>query len=268
MSRTGPLTWVLETDVFASGHAAMEKAAHDAGHAVVHWNDDWWWSSGWPKLGDATVVFHGSLGNADRVRRELPWSPGAFCDTEAFRCSAWYDRASNWLLHQSWVHSTVEQLAAAPTDVLQTLGGASHVFVRPDSPLKPFSGRVLAVDAITPEALDHGYYYDDATIPVVAAPVRTVGREWRYVVVDGVVIAGSAYEAASRSAVPDDPGGEPWAFAQSIASELRPPEAVYVLDVCEADGRLHLLELNPFSGADLYACDRAAVVRAVATLLG
>lgn len=68
--------------------------------------------------------------------------------------------------------------------------------------------------------------------------------------------------------MPDAPGGEPWAFAQSIASELRPPEAVYVLDVCEADGRLHLLELNPFSGADLYACDRAAVVRAVATLLG
>ena len=26
------------------------------------------------------------------------------------------------------------------------------------------------------------------------------------------------------------------------------------MDVCEADGRLWLLELNPFSGADLYAC--------------
>jgi len=35
------------------------------------------------------------------------------------------------------------------------------------------------------------------------------------------------------------------------------------MDVCEADGQLHLLELNPFSGADLYSCDRAAVVSAV-----
>jgi hypothetical protein len=38
---------------------------------------------------------------------------------------------------------------------------------------------------------------------------------------------------------------------------------VYVLDVCESEGRLHLLDLGPFSGADLYACDREAVVWAV-----
>lgn len=36
-----------------------------------------------------------------------------------------------------------------------------------------------------------------------------------------------------------------------------------MLDVCEADGRLRLLELNPFSGADLYACDRREVVATV-----
>ena len=31
----------------------------------------------------------------------------------------------------------------------------------------------------------------------------------------------------------------------------------------EVDGELSVLELNPFSGADLYDCDRQAVVRAV-----
>ena len=41
---------------------------------------------------------------------------------------------------------------------------------------------------------------------------------------------------------------------------------VYVLDVCESDGRLRLLELNPFSGADLYACDAESVVSAVARI--
>jgi hypothetical protein len=97
----------------------------------------------------------------------------------------------------------------------------------------------------------------------VAAPVRAIGREWRYVVVDQAVVAGSAYAAAGRAARADDPAGEPWAFAAAIAAKMTPPERVYVLDVCEADGRLWLLELNPFSGADLYACAGGDVVAAV-----
>src|SRR6185503_18012296 len=106
-------------------------------------------------------------------------------------------------------------------------------------------------------------YYDDPTIPVVVAPVRTIGREWRYVVVDQAVVAGSAYPAADRSARADDPGGEAWAFAAQVAAQMEPPERVYVLDVCEVDGRLWLLEINPFSGADLYACAPGDVVAAV-----
>ena len=48
-----------------------------------------------------------------------------------------------------------------------------------------------------------------------------------------------------------------------MAARLDAPEAVYVVDVCEADGELHLLELNPFSGADLYGCRADDVVAAV-----
>jgi hypothetical protein len=137
------------------------------------------------------------------------------------------------------------------------------VFVRPDSPLKPFSGRVLKRDGITLKALDYGFYYEDDQLPVVIAPVRAVEREWRYVVVDRRVIAGSAYLAAGRTALPADPHGATWQFAETVATDLEPPEAVYVMDVCEADGTAHLLELNPFSGADLYACNRMDVIRAV-----
>ena len=32
---------------------------------------------------------------------------------------------------------------------------------------------------------------------------------------------------------------------------------------CETDGEVRLLELNPFSGADLYACNRTDLVLAV-----
>lgn len=110
--------------------------------------------------------------------------------------------------------------------------------------------------------------HDDADLPILVAPMSRLGRERRYVVVAGEVVAGSAYASPGRRAAPDEPRGEPWRYAASIASALEAPEPVYVLDVCEVDGGLGLVELNPFNGADLYACVADAVVAAVSAFLG
>jgi hypothetical protein len=257
------VTWVLESDAFPGRHALLEAAIQRAGHRIVRWSDEWWLNDDWPRLGDGAVIFQGSLGNAGRIRKELSWRPGAFCDIEPFSCSSWYPRAQEWLVHERWSIVPANILVADTAAALGPMAEMASVFVRPDSPLKPFSGRVISRDQITLAALDHGFYYEDAALPVVVAPVRTMGREWRYVVVDGRVVAGSAYLASTRSALADDPGGAAWAFASDVAARLEPPERVYVLDTCEADGQLRLLELNPFSGADLYACRCEDVVEAV-----
>ena len=257
------LTWVLEAEVFPESHEAMRSAVLEAGHDVILWNDEWFVTGRWPRLPDRTVIFHGSLGNAHRIRTEFPWRPGAYCNAPAFHCTAWYPRAQPWLLHQTWRTLPAATLAADPEVALRSLGADDSLFVRPDSPLKPFSGRMLRREAISLKALDHGYYYEDEQLRVVIAPIRTVVREWRYVVAQGQVVAGSAYTAVNRAAMPDDPTGEPWRFASTIAEALAPPEDVYVMDICEADGALHLLELNPLSGADLYGCDRREVVARV-----
>lgn len=138
------------------------------------------------------------------------------------------------------------------------------MFVRPDSPLKPFSGRVLDRVGITAAALDHGFYYDDDRLPVVVTPVVEVGEEWRFVVAEGRVVAGSGYVAdgrASTGSLAEDHAA--WVFAEDVVARLPAPERVFVVDVCETPAGLRLLELNPFSGADLYDCDRDAVVAGV-----
>lgn len=260
---TTPVTWVLEAEVFPETHTAMRDAVLAAHHQVLLWKDDWLHRGRWPSLDDRAVVFHGSLGNADAVARRSLWRPGAFCNTDEFRCSSWYPHAARWLLHRRWEVVPAKELVSNPDRVLASIGSMDSVFVRPDSPLKSFSGRVLRRDAISLRALDHGFYYDDEMLAVVIAPVRRITREWRYVVVSGEVVAGSAYVAERRASSMDAPDGAPWRFAADVARDLNPPEAVYVLDVCESDGDLHVLELNPFSGADLYACDRRKVVDAV-----
>lgn len=257
------VTWVIEDGVFSGSGAAVSDAAIAAGHAVVPWEDRWWSDTQWPELSTGPVVFRGCLENAARVAKEIAWKPGSFCDTAAFACSAWYANAKPWLIHDEWKVATVKELTNDPVSVLSSIGITGSVFIRPDSPLKPFSGRVLAADAISLRALDHGFYYDDLDLPVVVAPVKSVSREWRYVVVAGRVVAGSSYEADGRKATSDDPGEKPWAFAQSVAESLMAPDSVYVVDVCETGGELRLLELNPLSGADLYACNADIVVKEV-----
>ena len=64
----------------------------------------------------------------------------------------------------------------------------------------------------------------------------------------------------------DEAKGEPWAYAADVAAALPAPEAIYVLDICEVDDELRVLELNPFSGADLYGCELEPIVRAVERL--
>ena len=259
--------WVFESGVFPTEQVqAFCKAAVGLGHWAVPWRDEW--REGLLSLPPPAhtpslpFIFRGSLGNAVWVRENLPWRPGAYCDVEAFRCTSYYPRAERWLLAgNKWRALPAQQFVDEALD--QHL---MHFFVRPDSPLKPFSGRLLTRDEVSWEAIDYGFYYDNRDLVVVVSEPRSITAEWRYVVVDQRVVAGSAYAAQGRAALPDSPEGAPWRFAQEVASALDPPEEVYVLDVCEADDRLHLLELNPFSGADLYACDPGAVVRAVSAV--
>lgn len=256
-------TWVLERDVFPDNHDALASVVMDAQATVVTWRDEWWSDERWPRLDDV-VVFHGSLGNADRVNRELPWTPGAFCSTAQFACSKWWPQADEYLLTPRYAFTTVADLVQTgpPEDF------GTSVFVRPDSPLKPFSGRVLERGQITLGSLDHGFYYDDDALPIVVAPAVTVTDEWRLVVVGGAVVAGSDYTPRGRLAGgPLSSSHKAWEYAADLASKLEAPDPVFVLDVCESDTGLHLLELNPFSGADLYGCNRQAVVQAVQDLL-
>ncbi|WP_345321573.1 ATP-grasp domain-containing protein [Novipirellula rosea] len=257
------VTWILESDVFPNSHGRLRKAISDADHRIVDSQDDWWLHEPPDFDPETPVIFHGSLGNAAVIEMKAIGNPGSFCPVNEFCCTAWYPRASRWLMHQDWRCLPANELIANATDVAAGIGCLDRVFVRPDSPLKPFSGRVLDVDSISLKALDHGFYYEEDTLPVIVAPVVEVGREWRFVVVQGRVVAGSGYDAGTRRAV--DSGGDVKArdLADEVASSMPSPCPVYVLDVCQVGGEYHLIELNPFGGADLYDCDAAAIVSAV-----
>ena len=72
------MTWVLERDVFASGDP-IRSAAVAVGQRVFDWSDTWWSDSMPPRM-TGSVVFHGSLGNADRNAEDAPSKQAALDD--------------------------------------------------------------------------------------------------------------------------------------------------------------------------------------------
>jgi hypothetical protein len=55
--------------------------------------------------------------------------------------------------------------------------------------------------------------------------------------------------------------GEVRGFTEAMLAEVRwRPDPIFMVDICESEGRLWLVELNSFSCSWLYQCDHAAVV--------
>jgi len=257
------LRWLIETDVFPET-AARVTAALDRRGIAHHRYHDAMRRSDLPPA-DAPVIFWGSLGAAYAERVARAYTPGAIGDAAPFHCSAYYPALRAHLANADAMFTTVRALVSDPGTVLAPIGSPARVFVRPDSPLKPFSGRVIATAALDRRALDHGYYYEDEELPIVVSTPKHVTREWRFVIAGTQVIAGCEYLAARTGAGVEVPAAAA-ALAAEVAAGPMGPAPLYVLDVGEVDGSLRAMELNPFSGADFYDCDADAIVEAASAV--
>lgn len=255
--------WLIEVDVFLETASRMCAAIEALGDRWTRYTDNTAEVELPPR--EACVVFWGSLGAAYQDRVAARWRPGAIGNIDQFSVSSYAPRLGPLLVNTDTVTTTVRDLVENRQAVLARLHQPQRVFVRPDSALKPFAGRVLDASMIDRSALDHGFYYHDDELPIIVAPARRIHREWRTVIADGRVVAGCAYTASRHST--EEPLPEPVrAVAGQVALGDWQPAPIYIADIAEVEGQIHVLELNPFSGADLYHCDPYAIVKAVARI--
>ncbi len=234
------MIWVIETNL-NDACEAVAAAAKEAGHRVIRWS----FGQRIPNVDNS--IFLGSL-------TECPNMPGCQGNPELLRVSSWMPIAAHLALNQDLAFTTAGEVK--PSTVLW-----SQVFVRPDSAMKPFSGRVLNREDLCPEALDIGFYYKDPNLSVVIAEAVSLEQEWRYVAVNGQLIAHSGYLADNRTALMCTPPEQATRVAQAALDVS--PEPTVVIDICKtSNGDFRLVEYNLFSGADLYACDAKAIVQA------
>jgi hypothetical protein len=257
------VNWLIEVDVFPETAARICDAIEARDDCWTRYADNTV-EADLPHH-EACVVFWGSLGAAYQEQVAARWRPGAIGNIDQFRVTSYGPRLRALLVNIDTVTTTVRDLVDKRETVLAMLHHPERVFVRPDSALKPFAGRVLDTCAIDRAALDFGFYYDDDTLPIIVAPARQIRHEWRVVIADGHVVAGCGYTADRRGTKEHLP--EPVrVVAKQVACADWQPAPIYIVDVAEVDDQIRVLELNPFSGADLYHCNSFAIVESVARI--
>lgn len=219
------------------------------------------------------VICYGSIDFIHRVQRSLPnVIPGTWCNFNNMKCSIYYAYLGEYLLNQNhhmmpvsellrrWdkfvlIHSLFtekELFFMKPTFVAEP---PKSLFVRPDSGAKPFTGFVVEhgdkhkieslIQSIGPETL------------VVVSIVQNITAEWRYVICDRKIVAGSRY-------LPDeseDHHAPSFRLADTIASQEWQPDLCYTVDIATSGGKMYLLEINSFSCSAFYSCDLASIVK-------
>jgi len=99
---------------------------------------------------------------------------------------------------------------------------------------------------------------------VLVSRPQSLRAEWRFIVVDGQIVAASSYRLAGHIHKSPDVPASTRAFAAPIAQGQFQPDRAWVLDLCEtAAGELRVVEINGFSNSDWYHCDGKSIVTSV-----
>jgi hypothetical protein len=213
---------------------------------------------------DACVVFRGSLGLMRHIQRTRHWKPGGWCSFANLACSTYYAHFGPFLLNRDYTLLPVGE-ALRLTDTLFARHGVNNrLFVRPDSVEKSFTG-VLADKLIFTRTIS-ALSFDPTTLVLVARPRRLL-HEWRLIVANGRVIAGSQYR--NESGVTEEPGGpdEVMAFATSVLEKVEwRPDPLFAMDVCNSEDGFRVVELNSFSCSGQYLADLRPIVEAASAV--
>lgn len=210
---------------------------------------------------DGAVLFYGSTTLMKNVAAAGRWRPGVFFDAARFAFDALRAGYGDALLNAE------SELVTIGAFVNRDLDPDTEVFLRPADDLKSFSGAVYTFGELARwrEALpqSRGPLQPD-TVVQVATP-QTLGREWRCVVVEGRVITASQYRSSGRARMRPEVPDAVIAYANSMAARYAPAR-VFMLDVCETEAGLRVVETNCFNSAGFYCCDLYEVARTVSAL--
>ena len=140
-----------------------------------------------------------------------------------------------------------------------------HIFIRPDSGFKTFTGLDIHKDEFETEisSIKQTKNPGPHEMCLVASKKEILG-EYRIVICEGKVVTGSQYRWDGKMDVRIDVHHDAWNFAQDyVATADWQLDTCYVVDIFLSEYGPKIGEFNSFASSGLYNCDRKAIIRAV-----
>ena len=267
------VNWILEDGVFGSAIAPLVTEIQAQGHQakiIDYTRGITDYERFFPE--NECILFYGSLYIAEKIlgdknRQRLPWVPGIIGTIQNYYCNYYYPYLKQWLLNAKYLILPLADLsrriAQAEDRVIENIiGNSPRLFVRPDSPLKPFAGKVYSRTELAdlPSFMRRNYL-DNPEMLVVIAPEIEIEAEWRVAIARGQVLSASEYKQSGkpyyRTGMPDDMQK----LAEAVAGCGWEPDPIWILDLCRFKGSAYVIEINFFSCSALYKCNLNPIVR-------
>ena len=259
--------WIVENFTHESSYTELVKAIKKEGYSLFEIkgdfkNADVTQFNHW----DAPVVFLGSIQMTKIIQGLLyQASPVTYCTQENFKCTNYMSHFGKYLFNDKYSIISVSELERQKFHFYATYGKDTMIFVRPDSGEKPFQAGLVDLqdfETFMSYSKDHPHQ-----LVVVSTP-KNIRGEWRFVVSsDQDIISCSTYRYQGKITLIPSAPPEATKLVKEMLKVPYYPDRVFVMDVCEdSDGNFWLLELNSFSAAGLYACNKSEIVKKVSAI--
>lgn len=212
-----------------------------------------------PVVGTDYIPYGSTL--MSTIGLDLGWK-GLHFDLEQFNYEASV-KNRNDMLNGDGVITTVE---AAIT--FMELSQVKEWFVRPSLDLKHFAGQVIEPKECAAwlrsamECDSSGSYKMDKDMKIVIAAPCNIQAEWRWFVVDGVVVDGSMYRSHGQLIKQHETDPDVIAEAQTFADKWLPNQNV-VMDLALVDDELKVIEFNCINCSGFYNHDIPKIFKAL-----
>ena len=259
--------WLFETDIFDENIHKLVKACEAIGlESKICAYEHFGMNKSYLDLfkPDDCVVTYTSLEFAVQIKRGAKWIPGSYCNLPNYECTSYYPLIGDDLLNADYVMLPFGELSRRRDWLFDHLGTDGCFFVRPNRGNKIFTGKVIERERFDRELKLLGFYKVQDNELVVAAEPQNVTGEYRFVVADNKIVAGSQYRD-NYGKVECSPNVPPEAYDLANRYSHLTPDRCWCIDICYRRyyNDYKVMEINSFGCSGLYECDPMSVVRMV-----
>ena len=209
---------------------------------------------------EGKLAFYGSTSMIKMVARSKWNKDGFFFNQSNLKTSLWIQKLGNRVLNYD---SKFMTLAEAMENI-----GEGMFFMKPDNDLKDFTGSDVDAQGIKKfyDSVSAGGFLFGTDIEVVISPIKNLGWEYRCFMVGDKVVSASSYKLKSMLRDDKRVSQDIIDFAEETAKIWKPDNA-YVMDICETDNGLKVVEFNCVNASGFYSCDAEKIVRSISEFI-